>query len=83
MQPLQTQLLAAAMDVCKEGGLVCYSTCSLNPVEDEVGEANVQVALPNFGPLAPRVPAPPLAPRVPAPPGSWAAAIDLTGLNID
>lgn len=32
---LQMQILERALNVCKEGGYVCYSTCSLSPIEDE------------------------------------------------
>jgi len=32
---LQLQILLRALDLVKIGGVVCYSTCSLNPVEDE------------------------------------------------
>ena len=30
-----------ALTVCKKGGLVLYSTCSLNPIEDEAVVADV------------------------------------------
>lgn len=32
---LQIQLLLRALSLCKVGGQVLYSTCSINPVEDE------------------------------------------------
>jgi 16S rRNA C967 or C1407 C5-methylase (RsmB/RsmF family) len=32
---LQVQILSRAIQCVKVGGVVCYSTCSLNPVEDE------------------------------------------------
>jgi len=32
---LQVQLLLRALALCKVGGQVLYSTCSINPVEDE------------------------------------------------
>ena len=35
LAPLQAQLLAAAVVACKPGGIVCFSTCSLHPAEDE------------------------------------------------
>jgi 16S rRNA C967 or C1407 C5-methylase (RsmB/RsmF family) len=35
LAPLQTQLLSAALEACAPGGIVAYSTCSLNPVENE------------------------------------------------
>jgi 16S rRNA C967 or C1407 C5-methylase (RsmB/RsmF family) len=38
---LQIQLLEKALDVVKVGGLVVYSTCSLNPVENEAVVAEV------------------------------------------
>merc|ERR1712185_153191 len=33
LQPLQVELLVGAIEACREGGTVAYSTCSLNPVE--------------------------------------------------
>lgn len=30
-----------ALSICKVGGLVLYSTCSLNPIEDEAVVADV------------------------------------------
>jgi len=41
---LQLKILLRALDLVKVGGVVCYSTCSLNPVEDE---AVVSAALRN------------------------------------
>ena len=32
---LQLKILSRAMKLIKKGGVVCYSTCSLNPIEDE------------------------------------------------
>ncbi|CCW67279.1 unnamed protein product [Phytomonas sp. Hart1] len=32
---IQTRILMRGMELCKKGGIVVYSTCSLNPVEDE------------------------------------------------
>ena len=32
---LQLKILLRAMELIKKGGVVCYSTCSLNPIEDE------------------------------------------------
>jgi 16S rRNA C967 or C1407 C5-methylase (RsmB/RsmF family) len=32
---LQARILVRALELVKVGGVVCYSTCSLNPVEDE------------------------------------------------
>ncbi|CAG9324111.1 unnamed protein product [Blepharisma stoltei] len=32
---LQIDILIRAIELCKVGGLVCYSTCSLNPIENE------------------------------------------------
>ncbi|KAL7466371.1 hypothetical protein ACHAXS_006672 [Conticribra weissflogii] len=32
---LQLRILRRALDLVRVGGVVCYSTCSLNPVEDE------------------------------------------------
>ena len=32
---LQLKILIRALELIKVGGIVCYSTCSLNPVEDE------------------------------------------------
>ena len=42
----QLAILKRSLDVVKVGGYVCYSTCSLNPVEDE---AVVAAALVAFG----------------------------------
>ena len=41
---LQLKILLRALELVKVGGVVCYSTCSLNPVEDE---AVVSAALKN------------------------------------
>ena len=41
LRPLQVQLLTAALSVVKPGGVVAYSTCSLNPVENEEVVAEV------------------------------------------
>ncbi|EPR78770.1 methytransferase [Spraguea lophii 42_110] len=35
MQKLQTKILKRGIELCKENGLIVYSTCSLNPVENE------------------------------------------------
>jgi 16S rRNA C967 or C1407 C5-methylase (RsmB/RsmF family) len=35
LHKLQTRILKRALELCQVGGVVCYSTCSLNPVEDE------------------------------------------------
>jgi len=35
LHPIQIQLLERSLQLVKEGGLVLYSTCSLNPVENE------------------------------------------------
>jgi 16S rRNA C967 or C1407 C5-methylase (RsmB/RsmF family) len=35
IHPLQLSILMRALNLCKVGGLVLYSTCSLNPIEDE------------------------------------------------
>eukprot|EP00826_Nyctotherus_ovalis_P049280 TRINITY_DN5937_c0_g1_i9.p1 TRINITY_DN5937_c0_g1~~TRINITY_DN5937_c0_g1_i9.p1 ORF type:complete len:720 (-),score=207.82 TRINITY_DN5937_c0_g1_i9:108-2267(-) len=35
LHPLQLRLLTRALQLTKVGGVVCYSTCSLNPIEDE------------------------------------------------
>jgi len=32
---LQLKILVRAMELVKKGGVICYSTCSLNPIEDE------------------------------------------------
>ncbi|KAL7532280.1 hypothetical protein ACHAXR_006523 [Thalassiosira sp. AJA248-18] len=32
---LQLKILSRALELVKVGGVVCYSTCSLNPIEDE------------------------------------------------
>ena len=32
---LQLKILMRSMELVKKGGVVCYSTCSLNPIEDE------------------------------------------------
>jgi 16S rRNA C967 or C1407 C5-methylase (RsmB/RsmF family) len=32
---LQLKILLRAMELVKKGGVICYSTCSLNPIEDE------------------------------------------------
>lgn len=46
--PLQLSILMRAIQMCKEGGVVLYSTCSISPIEDEavVTEA-IRRALPN------------------------------------
>ena len=41
IHPLQLSILMRALTVCKNGGLVLYSTCSLNPAEDEAVVADV------------------------------------------
>lgn len=35
LHPVQIQLLERSLQLVKEGGLVLYSTCSLNPIENE------------------------------------------------
>lgn len=35
MHDLQLKILKRALELVKVGGFVCYSTCSLNPIEDE------------------------------------------------
>jgi 16S rRNA C967 or C1407 C5-methylase (RsmB/RsmF family) len=35
LHPLQLSILDRALTLVDQGGLVCYSTCSLNPIEDE------------------------------------------------
>jgi 16S rRNA C967 or C1407 C5-methylase (RsmB/RsmF family) len=35
LHSLQVKILKRALELVKVGGVVCYSTCSLNPVEDE------------------------------------------------
>ncbi len=35
LHPLQLKLLCRALQLTKVGGKVCYSTCSMNPIEDE------------------------------------------------
>ena len=35
LHSLQLKILSRAMELIKKGGVVCYSTCSLNPIEDE------------------------------------------------
>lgn len=35
MHCLQLKILGRALELVKVGGVVCYSTCSLNPIEDE------------------------------------------------
>jgi len=35
LHSLQLKILSKAMELIKKGGVVCYSTCSLNPIEDE------------------------------------------------
>ncbi|KAL7425799.1 hypothetical protein ACHAXH_000148 [Discostella pseudostelligera] len=35
MHGLQLRILQRALELVKVGGVVCYSTCSLNPIEDE------------------------------------------------
>ena len=35
MHSLQLKILRRALELVKVGGVVCYSTCSLNPLEDE------------------------------------------------
>ena len=35
VHPLQLDILTRALALCKPGGLVVYSTCSLNPIENE------------------------------------------------
>lgn len=46
IHPVQVDILFRALLLCKESGLVAYSTCSLNPIEDE---AVVAAALARFG----------------------------------
>jgi 16S rRNA C967 or C1407 C5-methylase (RsmB/RsmF family) len=41
LHKVQKSLLIRALELCKVGGRVCYSTCSLNPVEDESVVASV------------------------------------------
>lgn len=35
LHKLQVRILKRALELCQVGGVVCYSTCTLNPVEDE------------------------------------------------
>lgn len=35
LHSLQIQIFRRGVQVLKEGGIICYSTCSLNPIEDE------------------------------------------------
>jgi 16S rRNA C967 or C1407 C5-methylase (RsmB/RsmF family) len=35
MHGLQLRILLRALELAKVGGVVCYSTCSMNPIEDE------------------------------------------------
>jgi 16S rRNA C967 or C1407 C5-methylase (RsmB/RsmF family) len=37
--PLQYKLLESAYKACKPGGLIVYSTCTLNPYENEMNVA--------------------------------------------
>ena len=39
MHPLQTQIAMRGLALLKVGGLLCYSTCSLNPLENEAVSA--------------------------------------------
>jgi multisite-specific tRNA:(cytosine-C5)-methyltransferase len=41
MHVLQLKILRRALELVKVGGVVCYSTCSLNPIEDEAVVAAV------------------------------------------
>ena len=45
IHPVQVDILFRALTLCKENGLVAYSTCSLNPIEDE---AVISAALTRF-----------------------------------
>ena len=47
LHPLQLKLLMRALQLVKVGGLVCYSTCSMNPIEDE---AVVHAAIKMYSP---------------------------------
>jgi multisite-specific tRNA:(cytosine-C5)-methyltransferase len=42
---LQLKILSRALELIKVGGVVCYSTCSLNPVEDEAVVAAAMLGL--------------------------------------
>lgn len=41
LHPTQLQILQRAIQMCRPGGRVVYSTCSLNPIEDEAVVAEV------------------------------------------
>ena len=41
LHPLQVNILKRAVDLTKVGGLICYSTCSLNAIENEAVVAHI------------------------------------------
>lgn len=45
LHSLQAKILVRALELVKVGGVVCYSTCSLNPVEDEAVVASALTTL--------------------------------------
>jgi 16S rRNA C967 or C1407 C5-methylase (RsmB/RsmF family) len=49
LHKLQLQIALRGLALLRVGGILVYSTCSLNPIEDEAVVAQVQVSLESFG----------------------------------
>ena len=45
LHSLQTRILIRALQLVKRGGVVCYSTCTLNPIEDEAVVAAALISI--------------------------------------
>lgn len=50
LHPLQVNILKRAVDLTKVGGLVCYSTCSLNAIENEAVVGHIMRLANNVNP---------------------------------